>query len=344
MFIKALHKNINAGIIITLFFSILTAPLQTNAQQKEVIAEKGEGIFRLLSRNGLQASEYMDAFIELNRERLGEKNMLFAGVKYKLPDSPSESAPAETPALKTVTFDIFGEKYKEINVIDNKLEGAVYYLVAGHGGPDPGAVGIYGEWMLCEDEYAYDVILRLARNLIMYGATVYMIIRDPDDGIRDESYLKPDKNERCYPNQTIPINQLKRLQQRTIAVNNLYQKNKRAFQRMVAIHLDSRSRGENIDVFFYHDHRSNTGRNAARTLQKTLKQKYDEHQPGRGYHGTVSSRNLYVVRNTFPVAIYIELGNINHSRDQQRFIINNNRQALANWLTEGLITDFETNK
>jgi N-acetylmuramoyl-L-alanine amidase len=171
-----------------------------------------------------------------------------------------------------------------------------------------------------------------------------MITRDPNDGIRDESYLKADKDEVCYPNQVIPLNQIKRLRQRTDAVNNLYVKNKTAFQRMVAIHIDSRSHGENIDVFFYHDKQSNTGSKAARILQKTFQEKYDRHQPGRGYRGTVSSRNLYVVKNTYPVAVYIELGNINHTRDQQRFLFTDNRQALANWLTQGLITDFKTNK
>lgn len=344
MFIKILHSYIHTKIIAILIFAISLSPFSINAQTKEVIAERGEGIYRLLSRNGLQVSKYFDAFIELNKKNLGEGNTLYAGVKYKLPDLPSEAAPAAPSNGKTVTYDIFGEKYKDVDITGSDLEGAIYYMISGHGGPDPGAVGIYGDWKLCEDEYAYDVTLRLARNLIQNGATVYMIIRDPNDGIRDEGYLKPDKDERNYPNKAIPLNHLKRLQQRTMAVNNLYQKNKGAFQRMIAIHLDSRSRGENIDVFFYHDKRSNTGRKAARILQNTLKKKYDQHQPGRGYHGTVSSRNLYVVRNTFPVAIYIELGNINHHRDQQRFILNNNRQALANWLTEGLITDFKTNK
>ena len=113
---------------------------------------------------------------------------------------------------------------------------------------------------------------------------------------------------------------------------------------MIAIHVDSRSHGENIDVFFYHDKISKTGKKAATIMQRTFQEKYDRHQPGRGYKGTVSDRSLYVVRNTFPTAIYIELGNINHQRDQQRFIISDNRQALANWMTEALITDFMTNK
>ncbi|MGM0621093.1 MAG: N-acetylmuramoyl-L-alanine amidase family protein [Bacteroidota bacterium] len=346
MFGSNLHIKIVFRIKFIIFFAGFLVPFILNAQPREVVAKKGEGVYRLLTRSGLSASKYMDAFIELNHDRLGEGNMLFSGVKYKLPESdagPNSNATLPS-ATRTARFDIFGENYAEVEIFDDKLDGAIYYLVAGHGGPDPGAVGYYNNRMLCEDEYAYDVTLRLARKLIEIGATVYMITRDPDDGIRDESYLKPDKDERCYPNQVIPINQLRRLKQRTDAVNNLYLKNRGAFQRMVAIHVDARSRGENIDVFFYHDRRSNTGEKASRILQNKFQEKYDKHQPGRGYHGTVSSRGLYVVRNTYPVAVYIELGNINHRRDQQRFILPNNREALANWLVEGLLVDFETNK
>jgi len=342
MFGPKLHIKKYTIILFTFFLAGIFNSQPATAQPTVVVAEKGEGVYRLLTRHGLPVSQYLEAFIELNKDRLGPGNSLYAGRKYKLPDKT-----AETPAKPTGTtrnFEIFGKKYADVEIIDEQLKGAVYHLVAGHGGPDPGAVGRYGEWQLCEDEYAYDVTLRLARNLIQHGATVYMITRDPNDGIRDDSYLKPDKDEVCYPNLKIPLNQTRRLKQRTEAVNSLYQKHRGSFQRTVAIHVDSRSHGENIDVFFYHDRRSKTGKKAANILKKTFQRKYDQHQPGRGYNGTVSDRNLYVVRNTYPVAIYIELGNINHRRDQQRFIIPSNRQALANWLFEGLMEDFKTNK
>ena len=344
MFGSKLHIKIYPGIILTLILASVFLTFPVSAQHSEVVADKGEGIYRLLTRNGFPVSQYMEAFIELNKDRLGSNNSLYAGRKYKLPFKTEEVSEAPAVSGTTVNYEIFGQKYANVNIMDNQLNGAVYYLVSGHGGPDPGAIGIYGNWQLCEDEYAYDVTLRLARNLIQHGATVYMIIRDLNDGIRDDSYLKPDKDEVCYPNQKIPLNQLRRLQQRTEAVNKLYQNYRNSFQRMVAIHVDSRSRGENIDVFFYHDKRSDTGKTAAGILQKTIQRKYDLHQPNRGYMGTVSNRNLYVVKNTYPVAVYIELGNINHRRDQQRFIIPSNRQALANWLLEGLIEDFKTNK
>lgn len=349
-FVSNLHIKIITHIILILFLALVLTPFNVIAQNKEVIAEKGDGIYRLLTRNGFPASEYMDSFIELNKNNLGKENTLFAGKKYILPaSSASESVKSENTIpksanVKTVRYDIFGENYANVEISSNELQGAIYYLLSGHGGPDPGAVGKYGTHQICEDEYAYDVTLRMARNLIGKGAKVYMITTDKNDGIRDESFLKADKDEVCYPNSRIPLNQIKRLRQRTDAVNNLYKENRKSFQRMIIVHVDSRSVRENIDVFFYHDKRSETGEKAARTLQNTLKQKYNEHQPGRGYNGSVSERNLYVLKNTYPPAVYIELANVNHQRDIKRLIISDNRQAVANWLCEGLIADFHTNK
>lgn len=246
-------------------------------------------------------------------------------------------------AQKKVVFPIFGPNYKEIQVKNNILNGAVYYLKSGHGGPDPGAMGKYMNYTLCEDEYAYDVILRLGRNLIENGATVYFITRDPNDGIRDEQFLPADKDEVCYPDLTIPLNQVQRLKQRTNAINNLFEVNKGKFQRMISIHVDARSKGKNIDVFFYYDKISPKGLKTAKILKNTFEEKYKKNQPNRGYKGTVSNRDLYVVTQSKPVSVYIELGNIHHARDQKRIIQPDNRQALANWLLEGLIRDFRQN-
>jgi N-acetylmuramoyl-L-alanine amidase len=335
------------------------------AQSREVVAKNGDGIYKILRNNGLDPAKYTESFVELNKTRLGKDNTLFTGVKYRLPDtepkisvqsggeelaakitSPTATATkaASGGTGKTMRYDIFGPKYANVEIKSNELKGAVYYLKSGHGGPDPGAVGNYQGHMVCEDEYAYDVTLRLARNLMERGATVYMIVIDKNDGIRDESFLKADKDEVCYPNLTIPLNHVKRLQQRVDAVNKLYGKHKNSFQRFISIHVDSRSKGENIDIFFYHDAKSNTGKKAATTLQKTFHAKYNQHQPGRGYQGTVSARNLYVLKNSYPTGVYIELANMNHQRDIRRLIIADNRQAVANWLADGLATDFKTNK
>jgi len=241
----------------------------------------------------------------------------------------------------TTVIPILGEEHKHVIVQDESLNGHIYYLVSGHGGPDPGAMTKKNGHYLCEDEYAYDVTLRLAKNLISHGATVYIITRDNNDGIRDTEYLQMDKDEKCYYNKTIPLNQVARLKQRVSAVNKLYDKHKATakHQRMVTIHVDSRSQGEKIDIFFYHFAGSKTGEILANTMLKTIKDKYSEHQKNREYKGVVKTRNLYMLRESKPSTVYIELGNITNPFDQKRLLIVNNRQAIANWLASGLMNE-----
>jgi len=133
-----------------------------------------------------------------------------------------------------------------------------------------------------------------------------------------------------------------RLQQRTNAVNNLYLKHKGAYQRLIVTHVDSRSIGKNIDVFFYHHKNSENGKRLAEQIHTTFKQKYAKHQPNRIYSGTVTSRSgLYLVKNTLPPMVYIELGNIRNSKDQKRILNYENREALANWIHNGLLKDYQ---
>jgi N-acetylmuramoyl-L-alanine amidase len=309
-------------------------------------ARKGDGIYSVLRENGYPADEYLTQFIELNQSKLGKNNSLIIGKTYKLPlkviEKKAPEIVSQTNKKKSIfkIYEIFGKKYHEVSITGNELAGAVFYLMSGHGGPDPGAIGYLNGNQLCEDEYAYDVTLRLARNLIERGASVYMIIRDPNDGIRDEQYLTPDKDEVCYLNKSIPLNQVLRLKQATESVNRLNKQNKAKYKRLIVIHVDSRNKNENIDVFFYHKNGSKTGEKLANTLEETFESKYARHQPNRGYEGTVSDRNLFVFKNTSVPSVFIELGNINHIRDQKRLIISDNRQAVANWLREGLIIDY----
>lgn len=233
----------------------------------------------------------------------------------------------------------FGRKYQNITITDYRLSGHVYYLVSGHGGPDPGAIGKRFGRRMSEDEYAYDITLRLARRLLQHDATVYMIVHDPNDGIRDEQYLKSDTDERHYGNKRIPEDRKQRLRSRSAIINSLYQKHKKLGhkQQAIIIHCDSRSLGKKIDIFFYYHKSSKTGRSLAKTLLRKIDYEYQVNQPNRNYHGVIKSRNLHMLRETHPPAVYIELGNIKNSFDQLRLVLENNRQAIANWLCEGLI-------
>jgi N-acetylmuramoyl-L-alanine amidase len=260
--------------------------------------------------------------------------------KNELKKSSEETGALSNASLHTKVVPVFGPDFEEIRIQSDVLKNKVYYLVSGHGGPDPGTMFHGDEHILCEDEYAYDVTLRLARKLMEQGAKVYLIVQDPDDGIRNESYLKLDKDERCITGYPLVLNQKLRLTQTTDATNDLYRANRKkgvADQDQLAIHIhvDSRHKDMRKDVFFYYQENNKTSEDIANRIQQTLEQKYLE-RSGREYTGTVSSRNLFVMRNTIPSTVYMELGNIQNDDDQKRLLIPSNRQALAEWLYDGI--------
>lgn len=291
---------------------------------------QGEGIGMFLSRHGLDNSSKAQ-FIELNKAKLGKDNSLLLGVKYRIPDKQRDDIVVEP---------LFGEANKVVKVENRKLKDCVYYLVSGHGGPDPGAMGKLAGHDLCEDEFAYDIMLRLARQLMAWGATVHIIIQDADDGIRDDPYLAYDNHETCM-GEAIPLDQIQRLKQRCVAINNLFAKERSKYCRAIFMHLDSRSVKERIDIFLYHYAKSPKGERLANTMRNKFEAKYKQHQPNRGFTGTVSERHLYVLKESNPPAVFLELGNIQNSQDQQRFIKPSNREAVAQWMAEGILEEYQ---
>jgi N-acetylmuramoyl-L-alanine amidase len=239
-------------------------------------------------------------------------------------------------SLDYVELPILGEKNKRVEIVGNSLRNKVFYIMSGHGGPDPGAVAHIGSQQICEDEYAYDVALRLYRNIIAQGGIAYMIIQDPFDGIREDKILLCDKNETTIHQQKIEKDQVLRLKQRVDIVNDLFLQHKDpTLQHLViAIHLDSRKEGLQQDIFFFHDPRSIEGKRMALRLQETFAKKYSIHRPHNEYKGTISPRSLYVLKHTLPPAVFLELGNMQNPQNRKRFLEPDNRQAMANWIAE----------
>lgn len=235
------------------------------------------------------------------------------------------------------TYGIFGKKYERVPLVSNKLKNKIFYVESGHGGPDPGARATLRKRTLCEDEYAYDVSLRVARNLIALGATVFIITRDPNDGIRDGEFLLCDKDEKTFVNQTVPAPQKERLFQRSDAINEIYDKYAKkgiTDQRLMVIHVDSRSRKEQTDLFLYYKDGDEQGKRLATNIRTNLENRYKKF---RDYTGTVTARDLHMLLECKTHTVFVELGNIHNPTDQKRIMLAKNRQIIADWLTEGFI-------
>ncbi|MGB6154188.1 MAG: N-acetylmuramoyl-L-alanine amidase [Pricia sp.] len=337
------------GILILVFGMSVSCFAQDSLQT--VVAEKGDGILSLLRKQGVDPYATYDDFIAMNLDNLRDGVHLYAGREYQIPLADLDTVTvvdaiqkktSEIKNIKTREIPILGKKHATVLMKSERLAGTVYYLISGHGGPDPGAMGKLGGKTIAEDEYAYDITLRLARELISHGAMVYVIIRDENDGIRDDRILEIDRDEVAYLNEPIPLNQVKRLKQRVDIVNRLYERHRGAYQRLIVTHIDSRSVGQNIDVFFYHHEKSKNGKKLAESIHKTFQKNYQKYQPNRVYSGTFEDRtSLYLVKKTRPAMTFIEVGNIRNKKDQRRILVHENRQALAKWISEGVLLDYE---
>ena len=379
---RQLAMNMKKRFYILLFFSFLLLLVKVQAQEKAT-PKAGEGISTFLLRHNRAPKKYYEDFIELNKKKLGKDNVLKAGVTYTIPPA-KRSSKASVSTTPTSTVDkptskkttskaeaepeeedtdgqettakskrgkgsvyepLFGKQLANVKVTSNRLAGACFYVVSGHGGPDPGAIGRVGKHELHEDEYAYDIALRLARNLMEEGAEVRIIIQDAVDGIRDDAYLSNSKRETCMGD-PIPLNQVRRLQQRCDKINSHYRKDRKNYKycRAIFIHVDSRGKGKQTDVFFYHSEKKSDSKRLANNMKDLFETKYGKHQPNRGFTGTVSGRNLYVLAHSTPASVFVELGNIQNTFDQRRLVMSSNRQALAKWLMEGFLKDFKEKK
>ena len=169
-----------------------------------------------------------------------------------------------------------------------------------------------------DDNRRWDItreVKRLARNLLMNGAKVHIIIQDAKDGIRNQLYLNNSKRETCM-GKAIPIGQVARLKQRCDKINSLASADKSNYKRAIFIHVDSRGKQKRTDVFFYHS-KNSLSKRLAKQMKSTFSHKYDTHQPGRGFRGTVGYRGLYVIEHTQIPLTFVELGNIQNSFDQE---------------------------
>ena len=145
---------------ILLFFCFLFSVSALWGQQKAT-PKPGEGISTFLLRHNRAPKKYYDDFIKLNEAKLGKGQTLKLGVTYLIPPvkkkvpasvttagsaAKKENTGKKQPPRKTERNEpLFGKLLANVKVTSNRLAGACFYVVSGHGGPDPGAIGRVGK-------------------------------------------------------------------------------------------------------------------------------------------------------------------------------------------------------
>ena len=94
--------------------------------------KEGEGIYRFLINNGRDPKAHFDEFVELNKSKLGRNNTLKKDIFYILPSLSGEKT-YNNNTTQNKREPLFGKKYADYKVESNKLKGATFFLVSGHG-------------------------------------------------------------------------------------------------------------------------------------------------------------------------------------------------------------------
>lgn len=236
---------------------------------EQIEAQQWDSIFRLLKNHNITPNEKnINLFMELNKL---DGTVIIAGKEYVLPKvdtalvveipSVAENTPEKIPTSKWFNFH---EWIKTIEVVDNMLKDQTFVIDPGHWWVDSWA---HGEVKLrnsktvevWEGEIAYDIALRLCKELRSHGADVHItryntkiwivwwtlpnsdVYSTDHWGNRKKDVDGMNSKDNLFIND-IPwdkeMSQKKRLAKR-VNISNKAQKNKKGECTYISIHLDA---------------------------------------------------------------------------------------------------------
>lgn len=223
------------------------------------------------------------------------------------------------------------------------LSGWVVVLDPGHGGHDPGSSGNFNGQRVVEDEYVYDVSLRVNRLLRSMGALSFLTIKDRKTGVRSwkAQDVFPDDRQEIYTQGSAAVRAgTWGLNQRLAYGNTLSRRYPKHRQAWISIHFDVLGRNTEIDGVRVIT--SKTSDRLAKALGTSFA-KYNrlrEHAPvienGDRAYGL---RSLFILNggNRIREKVLIELGNFNNTTDVWRVRNPITREAYAKAIAEAFL-------
>lgn len=277
-----------------------------------VKAERGDGIFSLLRKQGLDPVRHYGEFLELNAGVLKGDSFLKVGEGYRIPKA--EDAFTNTGVVVRtelgVEESIFDRELAQMSLRSDELKEVVYYIIA-EDGPwaDGGFVG--------------GVIKRLAADLMVHGAKVYVM------GARDS-----------LPMGGPGPKGVQRLGTFIDAVNKRYLQNSGKYQRVLVIRTRDLDESLPVVVRVQHHDRNEQGQRLALNIQKALERnRMGSMAPGDSDMVFQDRNSLYLSNNILPALSLLTMENVSKTSGK-RPGASPNGERFAQWIGDGILNDF----
>jgi len=282
-------------------------------QYYKVIAEKGDGIFSLLRKQGLDPVKHYKEFIDLNAETIKDGSFLQIGVAYKIPQAP-DSFKKTGLVVKTdnnVDEPIFDEELAQMSLKSEKLKDAVYYLIVENQSNN-------------EESFVNDIAKSLASELMVHGAKVYVM----GDEVSKESGVDTTLTNSQKMGEYIQI------------INKRYIQNSGKYQRVLFIRANGVTGRNTMNVAVYHYNKSEQGQRFAQNIQNVFRENSISSKSFKDIDMIFEDRNsLYLAKNILPAISLLTLENATEI-SKQKINVRPDKKQLANILSNGIMNDY----
>ncbi len=295
------YKFKNVTLKIYLSFIIVSLLFVVNVQsQKKVTAKKGDGIYSLLRREGINPVKYYVDFVELNKESLVSGSNLKEGVAYILPEAKDsfKSLGVEIQFPEATEKPIFDEVAKFV-AKDSTLKNTVYYLIS--------------------NNILSPYIKTLTKRLILKGAKVYTLYQNADNTL--------EKSERENLGTYVDV------------INKKYLMHRGRYQRVLVINGNSSLAKSNPQVTIYHHEGSEDGEKLAESIQKSIKATSVTQRQLKNSKVLADGDKQYFAKNILPTVTFVEIGKT-PGNSENTIKSRVNKKNFTSLITKAILTDY----
>jgi len=314
-------------VIFSFFLLLGTLVIQGQANNNIVVAEKGDGIFSILRKQGLNPAKYYAEFVKLNEKNLRNGSELHLGRAYLIPyaeDSFKRTA-IHVQADEDKEESIFKSELATISPKSAKLKNAVIYLISGNS-PTQSSTSV--------NQITNEITLNLAQELMVHGAQVYLIKSEAE---QKHVLVKQTENK----NTEGAMADLSQMQEYVETINKKYLKHQGKYQRLLITRVNNNITEKHCEVSVYHHNSSENGRSIAANIQRIFNENSIKSKPFKEYTEIFTDKNnLYLAKNALPAITLIDIGNTKKPTVKDAILVKSNQELLSNLIASGVLNDY----